>query len=49
MRHLVADSGWREHDPSLLQNLTKASGPAEAGIKPTPLPSAEQARDAFDK
>jgi nitrate/nitrite-specific signal transduction histidine kinase len=48
MRHLVADSGWREHDPTLLQNLTKNPGHAEAGIKPHPLPSAEAGRRIFD-
>ena len=49
MRHLFTDSGWREHDPSLLQNLSKASGPAEAGVSPNQLPSAQDARGIFDK
>lgn len=48
MRHLVADSGWREHDPTLLQNLTRNPGPAEAGIKPHLLPPAEDGRKIFD-
>ncbi|KAJ5363954.1 uncharacterized protein N7496_009667 [Penicillium cataractarum] len=48
MRHLVADSGWREHDPTLLQNLTRHPGPAEAGIKPHPLPTATEGRRIFD-
>ncbi|OOQ83478.1 Zn(II)2Cys6 transcription factor [Penicillium brasilianum] len=48
MRHLVADSGWREHDPTLLQNLTRNPGPGEAGIKPHSLPPVEQGRKIFD-
>lgn len=48
MRHLVADSGWREHDPTLLQNLTRDPGLAEAGIKPHPLPPAKDGRKIFD-
>ncbi|KAJ6120676.1 hypothetical protein N7523_004956 [Penicillium sp. IBT 18751x] len=48
MRHLFANSEWREHDPSLLQNLSKGSGPAEAGIQPALLPSASEARLIFD-
>ncbi|KAJ5725452.1 uncharacterized protein N7483_006809 [Penicillium malachiteum] len=49
MRHLFADSEWREHDPSLLQNLSKGSGPAEAGVKPALLPTSERAQAIFDK
>ncbi|KAJ5331443.1 hypothetical protein N7476_001226 [Penicillium atrosanguineum] len=49
MRYLFADSEWREHDPSLLQNLSKSSGPAEAGVYPALLPPANEARLIFDK
>ncbi|KAJ5812470.1 hypothetical protein N7474_008771 [Penicillium riverlandense] len=49
MRYLVADSEWHEHDPSLLQNLSKCSGPTEAGVKPAPLPPPDKARLIFDK
>lgn len=49
MRHLFADSGWREHDPTLLQNLSQGPGPAGAGVTPNPLPSAQEARDIFDR
>ncbi|KAJ5280931.1 hypothetical protein N7478_006303 [Penicillium angulare] len=49
IRHLFADTGWREHDSSLLRNLSKGSGPAEAGVKSAPLPSVEQGRVVFDK
>ncbi|KAF7716033.1 Fungal Zn(2)-Cys(6) binuclear cluster domain-containing protein [Penicillium ucsense] len=48
MRHLVADCGWREHDPTLLQNLTRTTGPAEAGIKPLHLPPAQEGRKIFE-
>jgi hypothetical protein len=49
IRHLFLDSSWRENDRTLLQNLSQASGPAEAGIRPNPLPSAAVARLLFDK
>ncbi|KAJ5614023.1 hypothetical protein N7528_007677 [Penicillium herquei] len=49
IRHLFADSEWREHDPSLLQNLSKGTGPAEAGVKPALLPTTERAQTIFDK
>lgn len=49
MRHLFADTEWREHDSSLLQNLSKGAGPAEAEVKPAALPSVEDARIIFDK
>ncbi|CAI7629806.1 unnamed protein product [Penicillium bialowiezense] len=49
MRHLFTDSSWRHQDSSLLRNLSKTSGPAEAGIKPNALPSAAEARILFDK
>ncbi|KGO44871.1 Transcription factor, fungi [Penicillium expansum] len=49
MRHLFADSEWREHDPSLLQNFSKGSGPAEAGVRAALLPPPDEARLIFDK
>lgn len=48
MRHLFADTGWREHNPSLLHNLSKGPGPAEASLQPNSLPSADEAQDIFD-
>lgn len=49
MRHLVADAEWREHDPSLLQNLSKGSGPGEAEVQPAALPPPDEARLVFDR
>lgn len=49
MRHLFADSGWREHDPTLLRNLSRGSGPVGTGVKPNALPSAQEARDIFNR
>ncbi|KAJ5231771.1 uncharacterized protein N7469_006359 [Penicillium citrinum] len=49
MRHLFADSAWREHDPTLLRNLSRGSGPVGTGVKPNALPSAQEARDIFNR
>ncbi|KAL4864295.1 hypothetical protein BDV12DRAFT_205820 [Aspergillus spectabilis] len=48
MRPLFTDPGWRAHNPTLLQNLSRSARLAEATITPNPLPSAETARTLFD-
>ncbi|KAL5344040.1 hypothetical protein BJX70DRAFT_393459 [Aspergillus crustosus] len=48
MRPLFTDPGWRAHNPTLLQNLSRSARLAEATITSNPLPSAETARTLFD-
>ncbi|KAL4876986.1 fungal-specific transcription factor domain-containing protein [Aspergillus karnatakaensis] len=48
MRPLFTDPGWRAHDPSLLQNLSRSARLSEATVTPNLLPSAETARILFD-
>ncbi|KAL3484913.1 fungal-specific transcription factor domain-containing protein [Aspergillus germanicus] len=48
MRPLFTDPGWRAHNPTLLQNLSRSARLVEATITPNALPSAETARGVFD-
>ncbi|KAL4963422.1 uncharacterized protein BDV14DRAFT_209941 [Aspergillus stella-maris] len=49
MRPLFTDPGWREHNPTLLQNLSNSARLVEPSISRNPLPSAEDARTIFDR
>ncbi|KAL4983678.1 hypothetical protein BDW68DRAFT_194184 [Aspergillus falconensis] len=49
MRPLFTDPGWRAHNPTLLQNLSRSARLVEATITPNPLPSAADARMIFDR
>ncbi|CEL11578.1 hypothetical protein ASPCAL14679 [Aspergillus calidoustus] len=48
MRPLFTDPGWRAHNPTLLQNLSRSARLVEATITANALPSAETARGVFD-
>lgn len=48
MRPLFSDPGWRAHNPTILQNLSRSARLAEATVTPNGLPSAEDARVIFD-
>ncbi|KAJ0414250.1 fungal-specific transcription factor domain-containing protein [Aspergillus carlsbadensis] len=48
MRPLFTDPGWRAHNPTLLQSLSRSARLVEATITPNALPSAEAAREVFD-
>ncbi|KAL3440445.1 fungal-specific transcription factor domain-containing protein [Aspergillus insuetus] len=48
MRPLFTDPGWRAHNPTLLQNLSRSARLVEAAITPNAFPSAETARAVFD-
>jgi hypothetical protein len=48
MSLLFTDSGWREKNSNLLQDLSKSSVIVETTVKPNPLPDPEDALIVFN-